>query len=529
MQAFIYGGIALCAGVLLLAPFTCAKDKTNDDPEIVASQGEHDANFKKIDETSGIAIAGFPDENGHQLLWAHNENTSQITLITTVPANTLYVGALTMPGKKTRDAEDIAIVHDQGKGTIYLEDAGANRNDMPACVRYAHKKENPSECSVLDSIVSHINKKSASERQTGKEECLAWGDDWIWMDETDYLAPGIHPAIRRIPEPTYAEVIREKLMVNTEIIEFEYPRLCGDKPCHELAGNKISDIAQAYNIESLAVVVEPDHSHTAYLFTKAPLSLALRLKKQHPDAAYCKFDSDGISDVFRIRHIDSLSPKELHQAEYVTTLDFTEYDGAANNNRSYRATAANFLRLSGSQGLLLVRTNGSAYKWPVSLTTDKGMNSNAVFDIADALKHIKPLLAAVPSKNKMQGVGKKNQEAATQLDESTIYYMGECKGLPVCSVTMVRDNHLFLAGDIDGNGRIDADDIKYLKKFLSGETSLYCQAAADVNGDNRITDADQQYLQQYVEGHGPAPVQRGRQAGDTTVLSCGYYAFRSQK
>ena len=129
--------------------------------------------------------------------------------------------------------------------------------------------------------------------------------------------------------------------------------------------------------------------------------------------------------------------------------------------------------------------------------------------------------------NKIQGVNKKNQEAAAQLDESTIYYMGECKGLPVCSVTMVRDNHPYLTGDIDGNGRIDADDIRLLRKFISGETRLYCQAAADVNGDNKITEADLEYLQKYVEKRGPIPVKRVSQEGDLTLLSCGYYAFQN--
>lgn len=124
----------------------------------------------------------------------------------------------------------------------------------------------------------------------------------------------------------------------------------------------------------------------------------------------------------------------------------------------------------------------------------------------------------------MQGVNGRNQEAAAQLDENTIYYMGECKGLPECSVTMVRDNHPFLAGDVDGNGRINADDIKYLRKFLSGETNLYCQAAADINGDNGITNTDLEYLQKYIKKRGPAPVKRIGQAGDATMLPCGYYA-----
>ena len=421
--------------------FALTKEENNKDSEIVASLPNSDENFKKIDEVSGIAIAGFRDENGSPLLWAHNETTSHIALISTSPSNRFYLGAITMPGKKTRDAEDIATVQDQGKGVIYLADVGANRKDRPACVQYARKKDHPSQCSVLNTIVLHTDRKSAGDNKTNQEACLARGIDWVWLDETDYLPPGAHPAIRRIPEPTYTEALRGKLVVDTDIIEFEYPRLCGDKVCRELAGNKMSDIAQAYNTESLAVVVEPDHSHTAYLFSKAPLMLASHLKKQHPEAASCKFGSDALSDVFRIPNIDSLSPQGLHQAEYVATLDFSKFVGAADNERAYRATAANFLRLSDSQGLLLLRTNQSAWKWAVSLTTENKINSKAVFDIAGALKNIKPLLAADPSVNKMQGVSKKNQEAAAQLDENTIYYMGECKGLPKCGVAMVRDIH----------------------------------------------------------------------------------------
>jgi dockerin type I repeat protein len=516
VKAFIYGGIAICVGISLLAPFTSAKGKKNADSQIVASQSASDAYFKKLDETSGIAIAGFRDENGRPLLWAHNEKTSQITLINTGPANTLYRGAITMPGKKTRDAEDIAVVHDNGKGTIYLEDAGSNRKDMPVCVRYARKKNNPSQCSVLDSVT--LDNVDGEE---SRAQCLARGNDWIWLNETDYLAPGVHPAIRRMPEPGYSEVIRGKLAANTEIIEFEYPRLCGDKPCREVAGNKMSDIARTYNTEALAVILEPDHSHTAYLFSKAHLSLSNALQMQHAEAPYCKFDSDGLSDVFRIRHIDSLSSKGLHQAEYVTTLDLSDTT-SQQQAIGARVTAANFLKLSDSQGLLLIRTIRHALKWPISLATPKD-SASPVFDVAGALKNIKPVAAAVPALHKKQGVNKKNQEAVAQLDESTIYYMGECKGLRVCSVAMVHDNHPYLAGDVDGNGRVNAEDVVSLRKFLSGEIGLYCKAAADVNADGNITDADVERLKRYVEGHGPAPVQSRSQADNTPLLSCGYY------
>ena len=444
IKAFIGVGIAVCVGVLWLAPFTQAKDSNLIDTEVVASQGADGPHFNKMDEISGIALAGYLDESGSPLLWGHEEQTSRLILIRTRLTGSLYAGQITLPGNKTRDAEDIATVHSNGRGTIYLEDAGSNRKDKPACVRYARKKGNPARCTVADSVAQSANTKDKSGQKNLKEACLARGDDWIFLNETDYLAPGAHPAIRRIPEPSYQDARRAQLAVGSATIEFEYPRMCGGKPCRDFPGNKMSDISAAYNVESLAVVAEPDHSHTAYLFTKAPLSLAHVLQTQRPDAAACKFASDGLSDVFRLRNIDSLPPAKLHQAEYVTTLDFDDNAGLSDSDDSLdRVTAANFLQLSDSRGLLLVKTTGHAYKWPISLASEKKLKGkpSTLFDIAGALKNIKPVLAAVPATNKKQGVGRRNQEAATQLDESTLYYMGECKGLPKCSVTMIHDDN----------------------------------------------------------------------------------------
>jgi hypothetical protein len=516
-------------------PFTSAHNRTdadaeNADPEIVASQRASDANFKKLDETSGIAIAGFRDPQGRPLLWAHNEKTSHITLLVTAPARSLYAGAITMPGAKTRDAEDIAVVHDNGKGTIYLADTGANRKDMSVCIRYERKKDDRSQCSASESVRASALEKSARDKNKSRQECLARGEDWLWLSEAEYLAPGVYPAIRRIPEPASADAMRGRLAVNTEIIEFEYPPVCADKVCGEPA-SKSKNAAPAYNTEGLAVVLEPDHSHTAYLFTKAPPSLSHALKKQHPEASYCRFNSDGLSEVFRLRHIDSLSPGGLHRAEYVTTLDLSYgRDQSEVDDTRLRVTAANFLRLSDSQGLVLVRTTGHAFKWPVTLVRPSETGAaSAAFDVAGALKRIPPVMAAVPAANKSLGVKKTNQEAAAQWDEATIYYMGECKGLPACSVTMLHDNHPYLAGDVDGDGRVDGQDAAALARFLSGEAGLYCKAAADVDGDGKVTRADLQYLNHYVARQGPAPVKAGARAGVAPALSCGYAAAANQR
>lgn len=525
MTTFIYGGVALGAGALFVAAFTQASPERHASPEIVASLTGNDPYFRKMNEVSGIAVAGFRDENNNPLLWGHEERTSHIVLMRTWHAGSLYVGRVTIPGGKTRDAEDIAAVHSDGRAIIYLEDAGSNRKDRPACLRYARKADNPAQCTVADSFVQHGKTTDLEVKKKLKSACLEKGDDWIFVSETDYLAPGTHPEIRRIPEPSYQDVLHGRAALGTVTIEFDYPKMCGTQRCREIPGNKLSDISAAYNTEALAVVVEPDHSHTAYLFTKSSHSLARHVRTQHPAAPGCKFDSDGRSDVFRLRNIDTLAPGKLHLAEYVTTLDLSPKTLVPGEDALDRVTAANFLQLSATQGLLLVRTTGHAYKWPVTVesTRPAGRTGRATFDVAGALKKNRPLPAAVPATNEEEGIGRHNQEAATQLDESTIYYMGECKGLPKCSVAMVHDTHNYLPGDADGNGRIEAADLATVKRFLAGEIALYCKAAADANGDGKITDEDLDYLEQYLAKKGPAPVASTNPPGQP-ALGCGYYS-----
>lgn len=214
----------------------------------------------------------------------------------------------------------------------------------------------------------------------------------------------------------------------------------------------------------------------------------------------------------------------MHRAEYVTTLDFSRGGGLLeSDDAKWRITAANFLQLSPSQGMLLLRTNLHAFKWAVGLAAaGKGVGATPVFDVEGSLKRVSPLPAAVPRVDKAEGVGKRHEEAAAQLDERTIYYSGECKRLHRCAVAMVHDDHPYLPGDVDGNGRVDADDLEALQGVLAGAAGLYCRAAADVDGDGRISEADIEYLRRYLEGHGPAPVRSGSATGDLG-LGCGYY------
>ncbi|MCC6209137.1 MAG: dockerin type I repeat-containing protein [Gammaproteobacteria bacterium] len=519
VRAFIYTTVGLGACVLLLAAFTGGRtDKALSDPEIVASQSANDPNFRKLDETSGIAIAGFRDEKGYPLLWAQNEKTSRITLIATRQADSLYVGSIAMPGRRTRDAEDIAVVHDQGKGTIYLADTGTNRKDVPVCIHIEHQKEDPSQCRILDYFLPRSGKPESTHAKA-EAECISRGDDWIWLPESNRVDAGVHPSIRRMPEPSYAQALLGKLVADAATIEFEYPRTCDGKPCRGLAFGDIGT-APAYNTEAMAVVVEPDHSHTAYLFTKAPPSLSKALFKQH--SVSCGFEGDLVSEVFRLRHVDSLAPVRLQLAEYVATLDLARNTLREETDERWSVTSANFLQISDSQGLLLLRTKGHALKWPVGLV--RGMRGAPTFDMAAALKQ-PPLPATAPRKHNKKGVSRKNQEAVAQWDESTLYYMGECKGMSACSVARVHDDHPYLPGDVDGNGRVDREDAADLKRFIGGEIGLYCKAAADADGDGRLTQADLDYLKNHIDGRGPAPRRSGTGAPGGKALACGYYRF----
>lgn len=523
MKAFIAGGLLLSLGALSLVPHNRAHGVAGDDPEIVATQKAKNIHFKNMDEISGIAIAGFRDEEGSPLLWGHNATVSAITLLRTRPSRSLYAGELNMPGEKTRDAEDIATVVSNGKGTIYLQDAGTNRKDLPACVRYARHRDDPGRCSIVDSYLVATPKKSKKEQADPREACLARGEDWFWLAETSRFDPGEYPSIRRIPEPTYQDVLRGKLAMATTEIEFDYPRRCGERPCREYpVDSKQGQIKAAYNVESLAVIVEPDQSHTAYLFSKAPHPLGRALKTQRPAAAGCTFAGDGRSDVFRLRHLDTLPPGKRHQAEYVATLGFSASSEAAGERDPVdRVTAANFMKLSDSQGLLLIRTTNGAYKWPIELGRG-GTDARPSFDVEAALRNIEPAPARVPTASKKAGIAVSNQEAVAQLDESSIYYMGECKGMRRCGVAKVRDDHAYLAGDANGNGRIDKGDPAILKRAIAGDIALYCKAAADADGDGHLSPADVDYLDAYLGKRGPAPVLRGQAEGEAG-LSCGYY------
>ena len=73
-----------------------------------------------------------------------------------------------------------------------------------------------------------------------------------------------------------------------------------------------------------------------------------------------------------------------------------------------------------------------------------------------------------------------NKNAATYLDNFTLYYTGE-EGAPVIEIT----------GDVNADGEVGIADVNLaIDVVLGGDTDAVTQRRADVNGDGEITIAD---------------------------------------
>jgi hypothetical protein len=77
----------------------------------------------------------------------------------------------------------------------------------------------------------------------------------------------------------------------------------------------------------------------------------------------------------------------------------------------------------------------------------------------------------------------------------------------VFRVTIRSSTNAGVAGDINGSGRADGNDLNYLTSYLKGKhTSVPCLPCADVDGSGEIDGADVQYLREYLKGQGSVPV-----------------------
>lgn len=414
--------------------------------KIIAVQSKNEKDTGKINEISGIAKAGFRDVNGNILLWAHEEDKERLMLLSARPGGKVYYDHMRfVEHVKLNDAEDMAIAKSNGgPAYIYIADTGRNNKHTHACVRYEHAIERQNICRITSgNVVSSADDKQKEKR---KIACLDKGNKWLWFDEvTDLSGPGSTPAIWRFLEPTKKDVLARK-RIHPDIIRFTYPDDCGTKACGEFQAQGLESHKGQYNTEAIAVVPEPDGSHTAYLFAKSHITAANLLKKQHPQAPGCSFESDGVADVFRIEYIDTLDPSKMHTASYLTSVDFSD-DGPFPGTGSIRITAADYLPIDHESGFLALKTKSFGYKWFVTLERDDQNRAQTEhmkkFDIKYILETVRPHKLTCPETLVEKGTAgeiiKEKHEAFTQISRTEAFHIGECKNLSNCRLFYVRD------------------------------------------------------------------------------------------
>jgi hypothetical protein len=509
-----------------------------------------DARFaKKANEISGIALAGFLDKEGQPVLWAHEENKPNLLLLSTHRNHSLVIGNPSLHGRKPRDAEDIAVVpitntpefhapESHASGIIYLADTGSNIKSLHACARF-ERQVNGAQCSVVSGEIETIG----VERITGnilpsklaRQGCLSKGADRFWIDELPDTSSAYRPAIWRIAEPKSMESALRHGLSPPDIINFEYPKQCGNRACGEMAMPGMEALHARYNVEALMIIKEPDNSHTAYLFSKSHKSYAALLRKQRRTLAACEFESDGRADVFRLENIDRLRPQDRHMASYVTTLYLTP-QGSLHTSEVGRLTAASYFAYEDDAGIMVLKTNSYGYRWPVA-TTDIIRNAKGAprYDIQSILDKRSPCPVAT-AQEKIKGnkatvenrlAAEAQLEAFAQVGNGGAFQIGECAGFPKCRLYYTRERYRYLPGDVNGNGTVEATDAELLEAYLAGQRSLFCVAAADVQADGVVDAADLKLLQDYLlnkKGILAQVIGNGLRSAGTGVLGCDFYS-----
>ena len=234
---------------------------------------------RTINEVSGLARSGLSDASGYPLLWANEENKARLALLTTRPGDAINVADISLHGKRPRDAEDLASAADSsGNIILYLADTGMNLKSSNACVRFERYGASNQQCRLTEGELQKVT--FASPPLENRQDCLARGENWLWLDQTSDPDPERLPAIWRIPEPPSLNAALKRGFTGTEIIRFRYPRTCGNKPCGEFSLPGLEQMLGRYDTEALAVIPEPDGTHSAYLFTKPHKNLANLLNTQ---------------------------------------------------------------------------------------------------------------------------------------------------------------------------------------------------------------------------------------------------------
>ncbi len=507
----------------------------------------------KANEISGIALAGFSDKEGQPVLWAHEEDKPNLLLLSTHRNNPLVIGDPSLHGRRPRDAEDIAVVprtktlgshapDSHAAGIIYLADTGSNIKFLHACVRFERQVKG-SQCRVVSGQIETIG----VERVTGNilptrlvsQGCLAKGADRFWIDELPDTSSAYSPAIWRIAEPKSMKSALRHGLPSPDVINFEYPKQCGNRICGEMTMPGMEALHARYNVEALMVIKEPDNSHTAYLFSKAHKSHAAFLRKQQPAAAACEFESDGRTDVFRLENIDRLRPQDRHMVSYVTTLNLTP-QSPLRTPEIGRLTAASYFSYADGAGIIVLKTNSYGYRWPVAATDITHNAAGAPrYDIKFALDKRSPCpVATAQEKTRGQKFTVENRlaaeaqlEAFVQVANGGTFQIGECAGFPKCRLFYTRERYRYLPGDVDGNGKVETADAILLNVYLTGSRSLFCVAAADVQTDGVVDAADLKLLQDYSDQKGQdkkgalaQAIRKGLRSAGAGALGCDFYS-----
>lgn len=479
--------------------------------EIRASLSSSELQYRKINEASGIATASFTDDEGHDLLWVHEEDKKRLGLLST-SGDQLYLGDVHLGKWAPLDAEDIAVVESAGGGTLYLADTGNNNKNQQLCLRV--ERQGQSLCRLAEGRVQFGNNNIA--RDNNRQQCLEMGGDRLWLDQgMDFNRK---PAVLRMVEPNSPKQALRQPITGLTRITFQYPSMCGQRRCGEYDVMGLEPLNGQYNVEAMFALREPDSSHSIYLVAKAHKLLEKFFANQQSDQASCHFDSDGRADVFRLINMQEASESGVYVAEYVTSIEAARLRGHKAQD-PIRITAADYLPLHKNRGVLVMRTKTMVYKWPVT-----NLDQNRL-DIASALQR-RPYLGSGSNFAYRRVENESGVQAEERLEgialsrNGDIYHFGECKGLDECRLYVSHDEFDYLSGDVNLDGERNQNDLVLLDGLLDGsEGALFCDAAADLNVDGKLNSDDLRLMHKFLET-GVWPKNQAR-----TGLGCQFYSL----